>query len=213
MKRKLIIILTVLICSIAICGMFTTYVLAKKNNNLQIELQENVDKLMTLQIEYENAMNDKTSLTATNSALALKNNELTQENKNLLQTVESLRQDLDSATNKTAKQKVETASTSWNGSVLTPSGGVNSGPSGKETYYNLPMDGVVSIMRGIGNTDEYWVRDDGVKMLGDYVMVAANLDIRPRGSLIETSLGMGIVCDTGGFAAKNPTQLDIAVNW
>ena len=90
---------------------------------------------------------------------------------------------------------------------------IRTGPSGKETYYNLNMDGVVSIMRGIGNDDEYWVRDDGVKMLGDYIMVAANLNIRPRGSLIETSLGTGIVCDTGTFAKRNPTQLDIAVSW
>ena len=100
-----------------------------------------------------------------------------------------------------------------NGNCLTAAGGVFYGPSGKETYYNLDMSGVISIMRGIGNNDQYWVRSDGVKMLGDYVMVAANLNIRPRGSLVETSLGTGIVCDTGGFAAVNPTQLDIAVNW
>lgn len=102
---------------------------------------------------------------------------------------------------------------SYSGSVLTPSAGVNQGPSGKETYYNLPMEGVVAIMRSIGNNDEYWVRDDGVKMLGDYVMVAAHLPTRPRGSLIPTSLGMGIVCDTGTFALSDHTQLDIAVNW
>lgn len=103
--------------------------------------------------------------------------------------------------------------TRWKGPVLTRSRGTITGPSGKETFYNLNMSGVVSIMRRMGNTDEYWVRDDGVKMLGDYVMVAANLDIRPRGSLVETSLGTGIVCDTGGFANKNPYQLDIAVSW
>lgn len=101
----------------------------------------------------------------------------------------------------------------WNGPVLTRSAGVNQGPSGKETYYNLPMQGVISIMRSIGNNDEYWVREDGVKMLGDYVMVAAHLPTRPRGSLIPTSLGMGIVCDTGTFALSNHTQLDIAVAW
>ncbi len=101
----------------------------------------------------------------------------------------------------------------WDGPVLTRSAGVNQGPSGKETYYNLPMQGVVSIMRSIGNNDEYWVREDGVKMLGDYVMVAAHLPTRPRGSLIPTSLGMGIVCDTGTFALSNHTQLDIAVAW
>lgn len=96
---------------------------------------------------------------------------------------------------------------------MTAAGGVFYGPSGKETYYNLDMSGVISIMRGIGNNDPYWIRSDGVKMLGNYVMVAANLNIRPRGSLVETSLGTGIVCDTGGFALSNPTQLDIAVNW
>lgn len=101
----------------------------------------------------------------------------------------------------------------WTGSVLTASAGVNMGPSGKETYYNLDMTGVISIMRGIGNNDAYWVREDGVKMLGDYVMVAANLQVHPRGSLVATSLGTGIVCDTGGFASGNPNQLDIAVAW
>ena len=101
----------------------------------------------------------------------------------------------------------------WNGAVLTASAGRIQGPSGEETYYNLPMDGVISIMRSCGYDYEYWVRDDGVKMYGDYVMCAANLDLRPRGSLIQTSLGMGIVCDTGGFAYSNPTQLDIAVTW
>lgn len=102
---------------------------------------------------------------------------------------------------------------SWNGPVLTPSAGVVQGPSGRETYYNLDMSGVVSVMRGMGNNDPYWVREDGAKMLGDYVMVAAHLGLRPRGSLVPTSMGMGIVCDTGGFAAANPTQLDIATAW
>ncbi|MBQ6315271.1 MAG: hypothetical protein IKE85_09395 [Mogibacterium sp.] len=101
----------------------------------------------------------------------------------------------------------------WKGPVLSRSRGSVQGPSGKETYYNLNMAGVVSIMRSMGNTDEYWVREDGCKMLGDYIMVAANLNLRPRGSIVETSLGQAIVCDTGGFAKKNPTQIDIAVTW
>ena len=96
---------------------------------------------------------------------------------------------------------------------MTPSAGRIQGPSGEETYYNLPMDGVISIMRSCGYDYEYSVREDGVKLYGGYVMCAANLDLRPRGSLIQTSLGMGIVCDTGGFAYSNPTQLDIAVTW
>lgn len=109
-----------------------------------------------------------------------------------------------------------TAASSWNGPVLTKSKGVVEGPSGKETYYNLNMNGVVRIMRNAGFSEEeypYWVREDGVKMLGNYVMVAANFNIRPRGSIVQSSLGDAIVCDTGGFAQTNPTQLDIAVTW
>ena len=104
----------------------------------------------------------------------------------------------------------------WDGSVLTQSSGINYGPSGLETYYNLPMDGVVSIMRNAGFSEEeypYWESPEGYKMLGNYIMVAADLSIRPRGTTIETSLGMGLVCDTGSFIYNNPEQLDIAVNW
>lgn len=101
----------------------------------------------------------------------------------------------------------------WTGPVLTQRKGVNFGPTGRETYYNLPMGGVIKIMRSIGNTDNYWVREDGVKMLGEYIMVAANLNVFPRGTIVPTSLGMGIVCDTGDFAKNNPRQLDIAVAW
>lgn len=101
----------------------------------------------------------------------------------------------------------------WNGSRLTAGSGVNYGPSGKETYYNLDMTGVIYMMRCLGNTDEYWVRSDGCKMLGNYIMIAANLSVHPRGSLLQTSLGTGIVCDTGSFAEEDPNQIDIAVTW
>lgn len=104
----------------------------------------------------------------------------------------------------------------WRGPVLTARTGTIQGPLGKETYYNLPMQGVVRTMRGLGFSESefpYWVRDDGVKMFGNYVMCACNLSVHPRGSLIETSLGAGICVDTGGFAKHNPTQIDIATNW
>lgn len=105
---------------------------------------------------------------------------------------------------------------SLEGSVLSPSSGVNYGPSGRETYYNLPMDGVVDIMRDAGYSEEdypYHISDNGCKMLGDYIMVAADFNIRPRGTVIETSLGMGLVCDTGSFTYSCSEGLDIAVNW
>lgn len=99
---------------------------------------------------------------------------------------------------------------------LTKSGGVFQGPSGKETYYNLPMGQVINNMRGLGySVEEYpfTVREDGAKCLGPYVIAAANLNLRPRGTIVETSLGMAIVCDTGGFAEYNSTQLDLATDW
>lgn len=96
---------------------------------------------------------------------------------------------------------------------LTQSSGVNYFGEQKETYYNLNMSRVVSNAQGNGLDGEYWVRDDGCKMFGDYVIVAANQDIHPYGSTVETSLGEGIVLDTGGFAAGNPTQVDIATDW
>ena len=99
---------------------------------------------------------------------------------------------------------------------LTRSGGVFAGPSGKETYYNLPMQGVVRIMRRAGYSESkypYHIRKDGVKMLGPYIMVAANQKLRPLGTILPSSLGTAIVCDTGSFASSNPKQLDIAVSW
>lgn len=107
----------------------------------------------------------------------------------------------------------EVSSYGWDGSKLTRTKGVNYGPTGKETYYNLNMSGVVDRMRRNGYSEseyKYWVREDGVKMLGDYVIVAANLNNHPRGSVVETSLGTGIVCDTGGMQGDH---LDIATSW
>ena len=80
----------------------------------------------------------------------------------------------------------------------------------KETYYDLPMSGVMRACGGGG----YLVRADGAKVDGDgYVLVAANLSRYPRCSVVETSLGPGKVYDTGGFAARNPEQFDLATDW
>ncbi len=109
-----------------------------------------------------------------------------------------------------------TTKSSWTGDVLSKSKGVVNGPSGRETYYNLNMTGVINSMRRAGYSEAeypYWVREDGVKMLGNYVMVAANYNIRPKGSIIESSLGAAIVCDTGSFVKHHPTQIDVAVTW
>ena len=91
---------------------------------------------------------------------------------------------------------------------LTKSGGTFFGPSGKETWYNLDMSTCLAIMAGYGYNYEYWVRDDGVKMYGYYVMVAANTSIYPKGTILDTSMGKAIVVDrcAAGF-------IDICVTW
>ena len=108
--------------------------------------------------------------------------------------------------------------TTWTGSKLTYYGGVNWGPTGKETWYNQNLSNIIARMRRLGYTAEdypYWIRDDGCKMLGNFIIAAANFDHYPIGSIVESSLGWCIVADTGGFANTSAgwTWLDIAVNW
>lgn len=99
------------------------------------------------------------------------------------------------------------------GAHLTPSSGIFWFGNQLETYYNLDMSVIVEVAHQNGIAGEYWVREDGCKMLGEYIMLACNRDVHPYGSIVETSLGMGISLDTGGFAANNPLQVDIAVTW
>lgn len=101
----------------------------------------------------------------------------------------------------------------FNGPHLSSGRGSVTGPNGRETYYNLNMSGVVNIMHSAGFSGTYWVRSDGVKMFGNYVMVAANYGVNPKGSIVKSSLGLAIVVDTGGFASSNPQQLDLATTW
>lgn len=114
-------------------------------------------------------------------------------------------------------EEIETESgailTAYPQGILSASSGVNYFGNQKETFYNLPMDGVVNIAKSRGIEGEYTIREDGCKMMGDYIIIAANQTVHPYGSLVETSLGTGIVLDTGGFATFNPTQVDIAVTW
>ena len=80
----------------------------------------------------------------------------------------------------------------------------------QETYYDLNMSGV---MHYCGRSS-YTVREDGAKVDADgYVLVAANLSLYPRCSVVQTSLGLGKVYDTGAFAAVNPEQFDLATDW
>lgn len=99
---------------------------------------------------------------------------------------------------------------------LTASGGVFMGPSGKEKYYNLPMETVISMMRSLGYSETeypFWIRDDDVKMFGRFVMIAADTNVRPKGTILDTSLGEGIVVDHCVAAELEPGLIDIAVFW
>lgn len=99
------------------------------------------------------------------------------------------------------------------GPHLTPESGTFTFEGHTETYYNLPMDVVVQVAQSKGIAGEYHVRSDGAKMIGDYIMVAADYSVHSYGSLVNTSLGMGIVVDTGGFIAWNPQGIDISTTW
>ncbi|HJP81091.1 MAG TPA: G5 domain-containing protein [Candidatus Saccharimonadales bacterium] len=84
------------------------------------------------------------------------------------------------------------------------------GVSHRETYYDLPMNMVMSACGG----GDYSIRSDGVKIDRDgYILIAANLSRYPRCSVVETSLGLGKVYDTGGFVARYPDGFDIATDW
>ena len=108
----------------------------------------------------------------------------------------------------------DTYNSNWNGIKLNKTNGRIEGPSGVETYYNLPMNGVIKLMNSKGFYGNVWVRSDGVKMWDDYVMVAADLNVYPKGTIVETSLGYGIVVDTGDFTSNGSGVIfDIAVDW
>ena len=132
---------------------------------------------------------------------------------------------------------VITSENGWEGPVLTGPKGLNQGPDATETWYDLPMEGVVNNMEKLyGYTNvSYRVREDGVKVLSgtapdgtqfvDLVMVAADV-IHPghpngayeRGAIVETSLGTGIVADHCGrseeeYAATGHIHFDIATAW
>lgn len=81
----------------------------------------------------------------------------------------------------------------------------------QETYYNLNMDNVTERTdKALGKTDMYWVRDDGVKMYAQWVIVAAHPS-KIRYSRIQTSLGEGIILDA--HTSPDTELIDIATTW
>lgn len=105
----------------------------------------------------------------------------------------------------------------WSGPVLTAEMGCNlNGPTGAETWYNMPMDTFIQFLYDLGFEGYHYIREDGVHMwhddTGDFVMVGAYLPKYPRGTVVQTSLGQGKVFDTGYFL-YGEDQLDIATTW
>lgn len=97
---------------------------------------------------------------------------------------------------------------------LTKQGGVFFYNGKRESYYNLDMSGVVAKMHQLGFKGEYSVRSDGAKLFDGKVMIAADLSVYPKGTILYTSLGKSIVCDTGGFVRQyGSSAFDIATNW
>lgn len=128
--------------------------------------------------------------------------------------VEVSRREVSGAVTKNPKKQVEIIGAkplnpltkSKGAHIFTDSKGV----AHRETYYDLPMNVVISACGGGG----YKVREDGAKVDKDgYILVAANYGNYPRCSVVETSMGPGKVYDTGGFAAVHPHGFDLATDW
>lgn len=98
--------------------------------------------------------------------------------------------------------------------VLTAKLGTIQNGVNKETWYDLNMSKVVERADAFyGLHDVYAVRDDGVKTYNGFVIVATNYETYPYGTVIPTSLGLGLVLDTGEFAKESKNIVDIATNW
>ena len=73
------------------------------------------------------------------------------------------------------------------------------GPSGIETYFNEDMSEIIKKMKK-GFIGKYWVRKDGVKMFGEYILCKCRYNSNsyhpnmPVGTVIPTTLGEAIVC-------------------
>lgn len=124
------------------------------------------------------------------------------------------RKEIQNVINKEPIKQVElVGNKSVNGLTKSKGAGIftdSQGVAHRETYYDLPMN---VVMRACGGGD-YTIRSDGAKVDRDgYILIAAHLGRYPRCSVVETSMGLGKVYDTGGFVAKHPDGFDIATDW
>ena len=94
--------------------------------------------------------------------------------------------------------------------VLTARAGTIDYQGHKETWYDLDMSRVVKRAQNMGIPADYWVREDGVKMFGPWVIVAAHQS-KIRYTRLQTSLGEGIILDY--HTTDDPDLYDIATDW
>ena len=125
------------------------------------------------------------------------------------------RKAIQSVTLEEPQEQIELVGAKSGPNALTKSKGAQTytdakGVSHRETYYDLNM----SIVMGACGGGTYTIRSDGAKVDKDgYILVAAHLGNYPRCSIVETSMGLGKVYDTGGFAARYPHGFDLATDW
>lgn len=79
-----------------------------------------------------------------------------------------------------------------------------------ETWYDLPMNKVIQRSQDAGIPCEYWIDERGVKMFGQWVIVAAHKS-KTRYTFVDTSLGEGIILDYHTCSDKE--LYDIATDW
>ena len=97
--------------------------------------------------------------------------------------------------------------------ILTAKAGKISFNGHTETWYNLRMNRVVERADAYyGLSEVYAIREDGVKTYNGFVICATDWSVYPFGSIVETSLGTGIVLDHIGNIADRNT-VDIATSW
>lgn len=96
--------------------------------------------------------------------------------------------------------------------ALTARGGVFMNPATgmKETWYDLDVSRCIKRAQDMGIPCEYWVREDGCRMFGKWIVLASHPSIT-RYTRIQTSLGEGIVLDR--HTVDDPNLIDIATTW
>ena len=130
--------------------------------------------------------------------------------------VEVSRVEIANIITRNATNQIEVIGLRNDGGGLTKSKGAqyfvdSKGVSHRETYYDLNMR---VVMQSCGQGGAYSVRPDGAKVDAQgYILIAASYANYPKCSIVETSLGLGKVYDTGGFAARHPFGFDLATDW